>query len=124
SRPGYPHPRRHQRRLTPRPSTPLSPHVGLFHCPERTPNAAPLLSRLQSAHHPLPHHPLQPRMHTMRMETHMTRPAPPCPACHAPTRRAYRPNHLSPGDVEPYEWCGSCEWVSDTITRSEERRAG
>lgn len=55
-------------------------------------------------------------MHTLRMETHMTRPAPPCPACHTPTRRAYRPNLLDPGDVEPYEWCVECGWDSDTIT--------
>jgi len=55
-------------------------------------------------------------MHTMRMETHMTRPAPPCPACHAPTRRAYRPNLLDPGDIEPYEWCTQCAWDTDSIT--------
>ena len=53
-------------------------------------------------------------MHTLRMETQMS--APPCPVCDTPTNRAYRPNLLSPGDVEPFHWCTTCSWDSDTIT--------
>jgi len=45
----------------------------------------------------------------------MTRPVT-CPACHAPTRKAYRPNLLDPGDVEPYEWCTNCTWDTDSVT--------
>lgn len=45
----------------------------------------------------------------------MTTPLP-CPECRAPTNRAYRPNLLNPGDVEPYEWCSTCTWDSDTLT--------
>lgn len=37
----------------------------------------------------------------------------PCPACQSPTRKAYRPNLLDPGDIEPYEWCTNCTWDSD-----------
>ncbi|HLS00569.1 MAG TPA: hypothetical protein VK054_01085 [Beutenbergiaceae bacterium] len=42
----------------------------------------------------------------------MTAPLP-CPLCRAPTDRAYRPNLLDPGDIEPYEWCTTCPWDSD-----------
>src|SRR5699024_571991 len=49
-------------------------------------------------------------------ERRMTRPPDPCPACQSPTRKAYRPNLLDPGDVEPFSWCTNCSWDTDTIT--------
>ena len=45
----------------------------------------------------------------------MTRPPAPCPACQSPTNKAYRPNLLDPGDIEPYEWCTNCGWDTDSV---------
>src|SRR5699024_1164842 len=81
----------------------------------RLPSSAPP----STATNPAPLNPAKPPRGAFslpRKETTMTRPPDPCPACHSPTNKAYRPNLLDPGDIEPFQWCTQCAWDTDSVT--------